>query len=58
LALFTPKTIAPALWDWSASQYNALVAGNDPTNVLYAPGNNIFGNWGTGRERHIAEFGE
>jgi len=43
---------------WSPAQYNEVEAGNDPTNPLYAPGNNIFGDTVSAYERQTAQFGE
>lgn len=46
-------------FDWAPPEYNAAVAGNDPSNVMYAPDNNILTAWGPGeKERQVAEFGE
>jgi len=46
-------------FDWSPPEYNDVVAGNDPSSVLYAPDNNILTAWGPGEmERQIAGFGE
>jgi outer membrane receptor protein involved in Fe transport len=59
VGVFFTKRYSPGEFHWSPQQYNALVAGNDPTNVLYAPDNNVYGSWGTQiRERQTAEFGE
>src|SRR5262249_4827026 len=43
---------------WAPPQYNALVAGNDPSSLLYAPDNNLFSETGGGHGRQTAEFGE
>jgi iron complex outermembrane recepter protein len=45
-------------FNWSPPQYNAIEADNDPTNPLYAPGNNVFGDTEYAFERQTAEFGE
>jgi outer membrane receptor protein involved in Fe transport len=46
-------------FDWSPPEYNAAVAGNDPSSPLYAPDNNILTAWGPpAKERQVAEFGE
>jgi len=57
VALFYPKTIAPGSWNWSASQYNAIGGAMTPPRTLRTR-QQYLGNWGTGRERQFAEFGE
>jgi outer membrane receptor protein involved in Fe transport len=48
----------PTWYHWSSTEYNSLVAGNDPTNPLYWPGGNIYQNYGATNERQMAEFFE
>src|SRR5262249_54702625 len=42
----------------SPSQWNALMAGNDPSSLLYAPDNNVYSETGGIDQRQTAEFGE
>jgi iron complex outermembrane receptor protein len=59
LGAFYSGETQPQQFYWSPPQYNAAVAGNDPSNPLYAPDNNILTAWGPGDyEHHTAEFGE
>jgi iron complex outermembrane recepter protein len=46
------------LFYWDPAQYDAVAAGNNPANPLYAPGNNLFDLVSRGYERQTAEFGE
>jgi outer membrane receptor protein involved in Fe transport len=44
---------------WSPPEYNEVVAGNDPTNIMYAPGNNLLTAFGPGEKvREFSQFGE
>jgi iron complex outermembrane recepter protein len=56
--IFCSSSRQTGSFNWSPPEYNAVVAGNDPANPLYAPGNDIFGDSVGGFERQTAEFGE
>lgn len=58
VGVFYSKVHSAGWFNWSSSQYNSLVAGNDPTNPSYAVDNNLFENGSIGYERQTAEFGE
>lgn len=61
LGLFYSRYNRSNIWYWSPAQYNALLAGNDPANPLYAPANNLFGTIPPGESEHDrqkAAFGE
>jgi iron complex outermembrane receptor protein len=58
VGVFYSKAHSTGRFDWSPPEYNALVAGNDPTNPLYAPNNNLYASRNQSHERQTAEFGE
>jgi outer membrane receptor protein involved in Fe transport len=59
LGVFYSDAHDPRNYTYYPPQYNELVAGNDPTNPVYAPDGNVYSAWGPGySERQIAGFGE
>ena len=59
IGVFYTQTHSPQTYNYYPTDYNALVAGNDPANPAYAPDGNVYSAWGPGySERQIAVFGE
>src|SRR5262249_15595074 len=58
IGVYYKKDHTPNQFFWNPPDYNAVVAGNDPTNPLYAPDNNLFSSWGADHHRETSVFGE